>query len=101
MAAQTAESCRGAENVVSPGRGGVKPDLRLLRQGGAAIELSGKYSVFRGRSDGTWEVFDTGLPTPLIGCRTAFGYVNGDRYPDAVQSGAADGRWCTWMNRMA
>jgi hypothetical protein len=44
-----------------------------LRQGGVPIEPSGTYSVHRRRSNGTWEVFDTGLPTPVNGGRTIFG----------------------------
>jgi hypothetical protein len=54
-----------------------------LSQGGVPSALSGKYSVHRRRSDGTWEVFDTQLVTPVNGGRTAFLDVNGDGLPDA------------------
>jgi hypothetical protein len=54
-----------------------------VRQGGVPIERSGTYSVHRRRSNGTWEVFNTGLPTPVNGGRTIFLDVNGDGLPDA------------------
>jgi RHS repeat-associated protein len=69
-----------------------------LRQGGTSIELSGKYSVHRRRSDGTWEVFDMGLRLPANGGRTVFGDFNGDGLPDAVQSGSADDGLYTYLN---
>jgi hypothetical protein len=69
-----------------------------LRQGGVPIEPSGTYSVHRRRSNGTWEVFDTGLPTHVNGGRTLFLDVNGDGLPDAIQPRASDGRLMTWIN---
>jgi hypothetical protein len=54
-----------------------------LSQGGVPSALSGKYSVHRRRSDGTWEVSDTRLLTPLAGGRTIFLDINGDGLPDA------------------
>ncbi len=69
-----------------------------LRHGGVPIEPSGKYSAHRRRSNGSWEVFDTGLPTPVNGGRTLFLDANGDGLPDAIQPRASDGRLLTWIN---
>ena len=67
-----------------------------LKQGGEPAALSGNYNVHQRRSNGTWEVFDTGLPTPKNGGRVLFLDVNGDGLPDAVQSGSPDGRGRLW-----
>ncbi|XXT19469.1 RHS repeat-associated core domain-containing protein [Sorangium sp. So ce429] len=45
------------------------------------------YAALTRRRDGSWEVFETGLPQPAPGGRTVFLDVNGDGLPDAVQSG--------------
>ena len=72
--------------------------IGYVRQGGVPVATSGTYSVHRRRTNGTWEVFDTGLPTPAHGGRTIFVDINGDGLPDAIQSGSPDGRLYTRMN---
>ncbi len=56
----------------------------FLRQGGVPVEPSGNYSVHRRRTDGTWEVIDTGLSLTVDGGPVLFADVNGDGLPDAI-----------------
>ncbi|HRI67383.1 MAG TPA: RHS repeat-associated core domain-containing protein [Polyangium sp.] len=69
----------------------------MVNVGGTPTTPTGTYHAHRRRSDGTWEVFDTKLRTPVAGGRVLFVDVNGDGLPDTLTSNGA-GRILTSIN---
>jgi len=71
---------------------------RMINIGGNS-EIQGKtYSSLERQTDGTWSAWDTKLPITAGSGRIIWADVNGDGLPDAIASGASDGRLRTWMN---
>ena len=70
----------------------------MIKIGGTPATQAKTYSALERQADGTWKMWDTKLPVPPSPGRAIFGDFNGDGLPDAITSGASDGRLRTWMN---
>ncbi|MBK9266191.1 MAG: VCBS repeat-containing protein [Polyangiaceae bacterium] len=70
----------------------------MINIGGTPATQTTTYSALERNADGTWNAWDTKLRIPPNSGRVIFADVNGDGLPDAVSSGAADGRLHTWTN---
>ncbi len=74
----------------------------LINIGGTPATQTKTYSALERNDDGTWRAWDTKLPIPASPGRVIWADVNGDGLPDAIASGASDGRLRTWrLKRVA
>ncbi|MDC3982187.1 RHS repeat-associated core domain-containing protein [Polyangium jinanense] len=71
---------------------------RVAKFGGTSEIPLSTYKALTRLRDGSFEVFDTKLPIQRAGGRVVFLDVNGDRLPDAVQSGWPDHLLRTYLN---
>jgi len=93
-------TCAVELRTVDVNRNG-KVDLVLpgiINIGGNSEIQTTTYSALEREVDGTWTAWDTKLPIPRASGGVIFADVNGDGLPDAIASGASDGRLRTWMN---